>query len=204
MALLEIVQKILNEYEYEIAPSRVFLGFSNGKKIKLKKDITEEQFFDLFSNICERLGVPIYVHSYYGFIWKKNGEFLSLNTIEESYGCNVTAIFVLSRMPIGKKVNYNEYAQIEGIVKQVFSNHNLNCNRFVHYHDEKFIFVGDSTETECILILKKHFLEFYYSKKEPLGNGMERIIPRYTRKENISLNDLSNVKSTLQNCFIVD
>ncbi len=204
MSLIEIAQEILKEYEYEVAPYCAFLGFFKGKKIKLKKDVTEEQFFDLFSNICEMLGDPCYVHSYYGFIWEKDGEIFSLNTIEESYGCIVTAIFVISRMPIGKKINYNEYAQIEEIVKQVFSVHNLNYNCLPHYHDAKFIFVGEGTEKTCLLILKQHSLEFYYSEKEQLGGGRTRIIPRYSRRENISLSDLSKVKILLQNCFIVD
>ena len=204
MALIDIAYDILNGYEFEVAPNRVFFCLSNGKKIKLKNNITVEQFFNLFSKISESLGAPVCVHSYYGFIWENNGEFLALNTIEENYGCDVTSVFVFSKMPIGKKMNYDDYTQIEEIVKQVFSDHKLNCSRFVHYCDRKFTILGDSTETQCLLILKQHSLEFYCSSKESMGNGMTRVTPSYSRKEKISLSDKSTIKQTLQNCFEVD
>lgn len=203
MALIDIAYDILTEYEYEVVPNRVAFCFSNGKRIKLKNNITVEQFFNLFSKICEFLGTPICVHSYYGFIWKNNSEFFALNTIEESYGCDVTSIFIFSKMPIGKKLNYSDYTQIKEIVKQVFSNHNLNCSGF-SYCDKRFTIIGDSTETQCLLILKQHSLEFYFSSKESLGNEMTRLMPRYSRKENISLSDISAIKQTLQKCFVID
>lgn len=204
MALIDVACKVLKEYEFEVAPNRVFLGFSNGKKIKLKIDITVEQFFNLFSKISELLGVPVCVHSYYGFIWKNNGEYLALNTIEESYGCDVTSVFVFNKMPIGKKLNYDNYTQIEEIVKQVFSDHNLNCDRFVHYGNKRLMFLGDNAETQCLLILKRHSLEFYCSSKEPLDDKRTRVIPRYSRKEKISLSEISTIKQSLQNCFTVN
>lgn len=203
MALIDIAYDILTEYKYEVVSNRVFFGFSNGKRIKLKNNITVEQFFNLFSKICEFLGVPIYVHSNYGFIWKNNSEYLALNTIEEYYGNDVTSVFVFSKMPIGKKLNYNDYAQIKEIVKQVFYEHNLNCSDFV-YSDKRFTIIGESTETQCLLILKQHSLEFYFSSKESLSNGMTKVMPRYSRKENISLSDISTVKQTLQKCFVND
>lgn len=204
MALIDIAYSILKEYEFEVKPNRVFFGFSNGKKIKLKNNITEEQFFNLFSKICELIGMPVCVHHYYGFVWKNNGEFLALNTIEESYGSDVTSIFVFSKMPIGKKLSYDYYTQIEEIVKQVFSDHNLTCNRFVHYRNRKFLFLGDNAETECLLIVKRQFLEFYCSSKVPLDDRRTKIIPRYSRKEKILLSDISTIKQSLQKCFVVD
>ena len=191
MVLMEIAQQILNEYEFEV----------NGKKIKIKSDLTEELFFNVFSKICKLLSVPTYVHSYYGFIWEKNNEFLALNTVEESYGCDAITVFVFSKMPIGKKLNYNEYAQIEKVVNQVFHDHSLNCDSFVHYCDRKFTFFGDSAEMQCLLILKQNSLEFCCSTKQPLSDGMARLVPRYSRKENISLSELSVLKQKIQNCF---
>lgn len=43
-------------------------------------------------------------------------------------------------MPIGKKLKYGEYAQINEVVKHVFSEHNLNRNNIVHYIDRKYCF----------------------------------------------------------------
>ena len=204
MALIEIVHEILKEYDFEMKRNRVFLGFGNGKKITLKNNVTEKEFFDLFSKICELLGAPNFVHSYYGFIWKSNGEFLALNIIEESYGCDVTSLFLFRKMPIGRKVTYHDYNQIEEFVKQTFSDHDLNCSRFVHYCDGKFIYLGDSPNTQCFVILKKHKMEFYCSSKKSFGDGMTSVVPRYSRKEKISLRDLSTIQQALQNCFNVD
>ena len=204
MALIEVAKKILNEYDYkfEVLPHRAFLRFGKGKKIEIKKQFTEEQFFKVFSRFNELLGSPICVHSYYGFIWEKNGEFIAFNTIEENYGCDITAIFVLSKIPFGKNVSFNEYSQIEEIVKQVFLERNLNCNRFMHYCDGNFSFFGDSDDLQYLLILKQKSLEFYCSTKEPMEDGKVKMMPLYFRKERILLSDLPNLSDIIQKCFI--
>lgn len=204
MALMEIANYILKGYDFETKSSRAFLGFGNGTKITLKNNLTEENFFNLFSEICKLLGVPDCVHSYCGFVWKSNGEFLALNVTEESYGCDVTSLFIFRKMPFGRKVTYSDYAQTEEIVKQAFFDHDLRCSGFVHYCDRKFIFLGDSTETQCLVILKRHKMEFYCSSKETFGDGATRVIPRYSREEKISLSDISAIKQALRNCFVAD
>lgn len=204
MALTDIVQQIINGHEFEVSTYGGVLGFAKGKIINLNDDVTDELFSNLFTKICELLGTPIYVHSYYGYIWKVNGEVLAYNIYEKNYHYDVVAFYILNKMPMGKKLKYNEYVQIDEVVKQVFTEHNLNSTSFVHYIDRKFMFWGDSANEQSLLILKNYSLEFYRSKKEPYKDGMTRVVPYYSRKEHISLRDISKLKRTLHKCFIVE
>lgn len=201
MALTDTVQKIIDGHEFEVSAHRGSLGFIKGKMIHLKEDVTNELFSNFFTKICELLGAPMYVHSSYGYIWKVNGEVLSYRLYEKNYHYEVIAFYILNRLPVGKKLKYHEYVQIDEMVKQVFAEHNLISTDFVHYADRKFMFLGGNTDEQILLILKPHFLEFYCSKKEPYKDGMTKVVPCYSRKEPVSFMDISKLKRTLCNCF---
>lgn len=201
MALFEIIQKIIDKSEYDISPIRGFFGLNKGKKIKLKAKATQELFSDIFQKICKILGSPIYVHTYYGYMWEKNGEFLSYNIIEEYYQDETIDFFLFNRFPSGKKLNYQDYIQKVETIKQVFADHNLACNDYINYFDNGLIFLGNNNETQCLILIKRRSLFFYYSQKEPLENGMTKLIPCYTRKKRIVFSDTVTIKRAAENCF---
>ena len=202
MSLMESVQKIVNGYDIETKPWGDVLGLVNGKMITLNAEVTSELLSSVFSKISDLFGAPIYTHSYYGYIWKVNGEYLAYKLHEKSYNNEVIALLILNRMPIGRKMKYSEYVQIEEMVRQVFSEYNLSCDNFVHYIDGCFRIWGESAERNCYLLLKPHSLKFSCSRTVSHYDGTIKTKPCYSRKERISLRDLSEVKRTLENCFI--
>ena len=203
MAFIETVQEIVSGYSFEVAAYRGLFGIRKGKRIEIKEEVTAERFSDLFAKLSQSLGSPIFVHSYYGFLWEKDGECLALNTVEKSYEVQVSTIFVLRKIPIGKKLPYAQYAQIEKGIQQVFGEQKLAVDPFVHYRGGQISCFGNNDETQCLLVLKPRSLAFYCFSKEPLGEGMMRMVPRYARTERISLQDGSTVREALRNCFAV-
>lgn len=204
MSLTEIVQQLTNGYEIETSSLGGLLSFVKGKMIHLKAAVTNELFSNIFMKICGLLGTPVYVHSYYGYIWKADDKIFAYNLYEkELHNEDFITFFILNTL-IGKKLKYSEYDKIDKVVKQVFSDHNLNSDDYVHYIDRSFMYRGESTDMQYLLIIKPHSLSFYCSKKEPYKEGLTKVVPHYFRKEQISLSDLSTVKSIIQKCFIVD
>ena len=199
MELTEKLHDILKGYEYEIGNRKLLFFNTKDKIIKLKKD-EPELFSELFNRMCAQFGSPDYVDAYYGFIWQADGKVITLNSIEENYNYTVTTVYVLRKIPLGRKMKYSEYSRIEETVKQVFSDNNVDYCPFATLFGGRIVVFGTNDECQCMLAIKKRYLEFYYSVKEPFGDAF-RLIPRYARKENISLSDLSTVKEALKNCF---
>lgn len=199
MELNDKMQDILKGYDYEIANCKILFFNTKDKIIRLKKD-EPELFSELFNRMCAQFGSPVYVDAYYGFIWQADDKVLTLNSIEESYNHTVTTVYVLSKIPLGRKMKYAEYSRIEETVKQVFSDNNVDYCPFARFFGGKIVFFGTNDGCQCMLAIKQRYLEFYYSVKEPFGDGI-RLIPRYVKKESITLSDLSTVKEALINCF---
>lgn len=204
MTLTDTVQQIINGHEFEVSTYRGLLGSVKNKVINLKEDVTDELFSSLFTKICGLLGTPIYVHSYYGYIWKVNDEVLAYHVYEKNYHYEVVAFFILNKMPMGKKLKYSEYVQIDEVVKQVFAEHHLNSNNFIHYIDGEFMFWGESADESDLLILKPRSSKFYRWKKEPYKEGTTSITPWYSRREHLSMRHISKVKDALQKCFVME
>ena len=204
MALIDIVQEITSGYELETSSFSGFFGLGRGKIVNLKEDVTQELFLNMFAKICKKFGLPSYVHSFYGYIWQKDGEILAYNLYEKQYNYDVIAFFIFKRMPLGKKLTYEEDAKLNGAVKEILAKHELNYDNFVHYVDRKYMMWGENAETQILLILHKKSMEFYCSKKEPYENGLTRVVPHYSCKKRINLSDLSAVQQALEDCLNVE
>lgn len=204
MTLLEIVQKIIYEREFEITSIHGFFGIKKGTNIKLEERFSHEKFSELFNKICETLGNPIYIHSYYGFMWEKDGNFLAYNAIEEYCQNEAIHFFIFDKLPRGKKLKYQYYTQIVETVKQIFANQNLFFADIIHYYNKNFCFLAENNKTRCILMIKRYSLFFGYSQKEPLEDGTVKMTPRYTRKKKMLFDDVAVIKREVESCFIVE
>ena len=202
MALMETVREIIKEHEFELTTFSGFLGLNKGKKLKLKEQADIELFSDLFLKACETLGTPICVHSEYGYIWKQDSEYLALGVSEEGYNYEVAAFFLFDRLPIGKKLDYKTYAQIDEAIRQILSDNNFACDNFIHYRDKTFTFWGDNSDMQCLLMIKRQDLVCYFLKKELLENGTTKVKPVSTIKKKVLLRNMSALKSAVQDCFI--
>ena len=190
MTLLDRIQKIINDCEikseYEISSVGVLLN--KRRKIKLNEPITQELFCDLFKKTCDEFGsLPTHVDSYYGYIWTIGTEYLSYNVIEEYYNCDFIVFFIFNKMPMGKKLEFQEYVRIDGTVRLVLSEHDFAYDNYLHYFGNSFRFIADNDTKEYLLTVTKRSLVIHCLKKEPIGDRMTKMIPQYTKKEKIKL-----------------
>ena len=204
MTVSEITQNIIGKHDFEIVPERYFVGIKKGTKIRINEDSTNELFAELYDRVCQAYGTPSFVHSYYGFIWERDGKYLALATIEENYQYEVIDLFIFNRLPRGKKLRYQDYADIVQAVKQVCQNNNLTFNSYLHYHDKTFYFMPENDETFCLIMIKPHSLFFALSQKEHMEDGATKVIPGYTRRKILMGNGVSTIKKAVEDCFVAE
>lgn len=111
MSLLEWSQTLLNGYQYKTKHIRSILNTNKRLKIELTERYKPSRFEELFTKICESMDTPVYVHSYYGYIWEKNGEYLALNVIEEYYQIDTIVLYLFNKLPKGNKLTYIDYTE---------------------------------------------------------------------------------------------
>lgn len=204
MTLLEITQALICEHESDMSPIRGFFGFRHGQQIIVNAPATQKLFSSLFQRACELLGEPLWVHSYYGYLWEKNGAFLACNVIDEYNRGDTIRFFLLNRLSCGKKLHYRDYAQTVDVIRHVFADHHLACGDGICYHDKTFVFLADNNEIECLLLIKSHSLFFSYSQKEQIDERTTRIMPCYTRRKKIPAGDADTIKRAVENCFAAE
>ena len=205
MSLLEWSQTLLNGYQYKTKHICSILNTNKGLKIELTEKYKPSRFEELFTKIFESFDAPVYVHSYYGYIWEKNGEYLALNVIEEYYQIDTIVLYLFNKLPKGNKLTYIDYTEMVDNVKHVLANHQLSiCEQSIYYNAKAYLFLAESPKNSCLISIKRKRLTFYYSKKEQLGNDTTRICPLYTRKRALHLCDSMTVRQALENCFIAE
>lgn len=201
MTLVEIVRNLIGEYEYETRPARGLFWIKIGVNFKLKQQLDRQRFFELFDKICETLGSPEYVHSYYGYVWEKDGSYLTYKDMEEFYNCDVTNFYVFNKLPRGNKLTYQNYTQTVEAVNRVFAKYDLFCADSFHYSDKSFGFLAENDTAWCLLTVKRHSLFFGYSVKERTDDGLTRIM-KYTRTKRMLLCDPSVIAREVEDCFV--
>lgn len=202
MTLLEVTQKIIAEHKYIINPIRSILGIKKGTCIKLLDKAEPELFSELYNAICDRLGIPLYVHSYYGYIWESNGECLAYNCLIEGCDYWVINFFIFRHLPCGKKLTYPEYTQFVDTINQIFTSNNLTFIGYIHYHNNMFSFEAENKEEKCDLYIGKKLLIFHRLQKETMESNIISVKHRYTRQNKPSTIDLTNITREVENCFV--
>ncbi len=204
MALFERVKEIISGYEVEISSAMEMLGFCKGKKISFVSPLDRDGYNDIIPKLNAAFGEPVFVDPYYGLIWKVDGEIFTFGYINEGYDYGAESIYVFNKMPWGKKLEYSKYKQIDTLVNQIISEHNLIPSYGISYYLKAFNFFGESEDTHCIISIKKNSLKCYFLKKEPLESGMTRLNPLRNVKKAVDLNNLVLLKETLEECFVTD
>ena len=202
MNLMEIVQEIIKGYEYETVIFRRPFGLKKQVKFKLKEQYLEKLFFPLFEKGRNLLGNPVFIHSHYGYIWEKSGRYLALHCYEEYYQDEILEILFFDRLPAGKKIKYADYMQVVEMVRQMFADHDINCNPSVCYYAyNAFLFWGENKNIQCLLTVKRKTLTFSCNQKERMNNGMGKLLPHSACKQKLDLRTPETIKYALQNCF---
>ena len=118
MSAIDTIKDLIKDYKYIVSTKKCgFLGLYKATKFQIDDKITEELFTSIVSLFYDNFGVPVYIHSYYGLIWNKDGKYISCNTIEEIYGSVFLDVYLFDKLPLGKKMPYREYHLIDEAIK---------------------------------------------------------------------------------------
>lgn len=191
MNLSEKLIELLNAHGFEVSAS-------NKNVLLLKRTSTIELFNDIFIKLSNTFGDPEFVHSFYGFMWKYENEFLAYNISEPKYGHDVITFYIIKKIPLGKKINYEFYIKIVDAVKQELRDQNLDCESYIHYNSDKaFTFFAKNNSARCIIMIKHRTLSFYYSKQTD-AIGSKSIV---RKKLKIKLQNIVSIQNSLLRCF---
>lgn len=111
--MIDLIKKAISSYKYELLPYSCDLyGEENAHKIRLDTDASVEKFCDIFNALKEVLGDPVYVHSYYGFVFVKNGKVVAFNAADETDGRTFSDIFLFDKEPSGNNFDYEFFLSL--------------------------------------------------------------------------------------------
>ncbi len=200
--MVKSVIKLLNQYECRV--SKHFYGFlvlKKAQKIQIEADATIETARNIFNTLEKEMGNPVYVHSYYGYIFEKDEKFISFNTIEETYGCTFLDIFIFKKIPSGKKITYEKYKQMVDNVKTVAVENNFHCEILINYSKDIYSFglISDKNIQVLILINQKE-IDYYLSQLIKSDN-VTRAIPKSYGKEVANRDDAKSLRKGLNKIF---
>ncbi|MDE7395192.1 MAG: hypothetical protein K2M95_03625, partial [Clostridiales bacterium] len=202
--VIDIVKDLIGNYKYEISTHKYgILGLYKGTKIQLNETITERLWTSIVTSLNNEFGVPVYVHSYYGLIWNKDGKYIACNIIEEIYGSDFMDIFLFDKIPLGRKLPYKEYGLIDGAIKQVFGKFDFNCNTFVNYNrDGFFVYIVSNEKMQWLLQLKGKNLTCYFSDVSIVDSVTKRVTPHYWCKKRVSSKSPETIKNAMEQSFL--
>lgn len=200
--MINSITELINQYNYKVLP--YFYGFFRLKKahkIQIEDSATIEISRNVFEILKEALGNPVYVHSYYGFIFIKDGKFIAYNAIEETYGCTFLDIFIFDQIPFGKKIAFETYSQISDDIKSIANEHEFYCEIITTYTKDMFSFgILSDKQIQVLAFIYKNEIVYYLSKLENSDN-ITRAIPKGHGKEKAQRNDKASLRQGLNNIF---
>lgn len=202
MAVMDIIKDLIIDYKYKISTQRYgILGLYKATKVQLNEKNTEDLFTSIINSINNEFGAPVYIHSYYGLIWSKDGKYISCNIIEENYGCEFMDIFLFDKIPLGRKLTYNEYDFIDRTIKQVFDKFGFICNTLVNYNCNIFTYTALNEKMEWLLQIKGKNMTCYFSDICKIDAVTSKMTPHYWCKKRVSLKSLETIKNAMEQSF---
>ena len=209
MSTIEILKDIVKEYKYDVTSySCGFLKSNKGSKIQLNENPTQELFSSLTESLKNTFGTPVYMHAYYGMIWENGGQYIAFNLIEEGCHFDLIDIFVLDKIPGGKKLTYQKYDLINETIMQTFDECGFARNASggfsltgFGYTDIGFMYIVSNEKIQWFLQLKNDRLSCYFSDLTAVDSNMTRVTPRYRCKKFVNANDPETIKNAMRQSF---
>lgn len=197
--MIDCIQKLISPYPYTVKPYRPYgiFGVAKAEQIKIEERPTHEIFSDIFNQLVQTLGNPVFVHSFYGFIFQIDKKLISCGVIEETYGQDVIELILFNRIPHGKKIPYCTYESIKNTVKNVAEGYGFTLDDALHYADNRFIFVIQNQKYQTMLLMKENEFAYTLSKLTTDPVGM-RVTPQQYGKCTVRWDDTASVKEKLK------
>lgn len=175
--MIKYLTNLIKSYKYTVTPYSRGIFLPKIRRIRIDH-FTNETFAQIFDILITALGEPVYTHSFYGHLWKKDGKIIAYCTIEEQYNYVSLNVLILNAMPIIHKIPYTEYLQIDTTVKSLTDKHSLICDNCINYcYTDKFHYLFYNNEKQLLLIIGSKAIKYYLSvfKREEIGS---RQIPK--------------------------
>lgn len=200
--MVDSIIKLINQYKYRVSKySYGFFWLKKAQKIQIEDDATIETARNIFNALKEELGDPVYVHSYYGYLFEKDEKFISFNAIEETYGCTFLDIFIFDKIPSGKKITYDTYLQMVNNIKTVATENNFHCEILISYGKDMYSFslISDKKIQVLIFVHQKE-ISYYLSQLIYIDNTT-RAIPKCYGREAAKRDDAESLRKGLNKIF---
>ena len=200
--MIESVIKLINQYKYRVSKHFYgFFGLKKAQKIQIEADATLETARSIFNALKKELGNPVYVHSYYGYIFEQDEKFISFNAIEETYGCTFLDIFIFKKIPSGKTITYDKYMQMANNIKTVAIENNFHCEILINYSKDIYSFslISDKKIQWLIFIHQKE-IDYYLSQLINSDNTT-KVTPKNYGKEAANRDDTESLRKGLNKIF---
>lgn len=200
VTMLDLIKKLIAPYKYCVKayrPHGIFFPLTV-KQIEIEeKDITET-FENILNSLIKEFGKPCFVHSYYGFLFERGGNFVAYNIIEQTYCCETINIFIFKKMPSGKKIAYDVYSQVDTSIRKFTEKIGFPCPVGInHYNDNRFFYLLNNDKFQILIIIKKHTLTYYISKLTAEEMGI-RVVPVYNGLVTINFTNESSLNYALK------
>jgi len=204
MTIPDLLRKIESEYECVVSPKHFFYSISGTRTIRLTAFPKDELYAGLLEKIRQALGDPCYVHGYYGFVWEKDGRYLTCNTPEVSYGCSAIVVYSFGYLPLGHKLKYPYYMQRMEAIHRFFRERNYCCYHDINepcYVDSYLSCMYRSDDMVCFSKIYRKKLEFYLLRRKVISETCEVHAPCHIQNEKIRMDDVDSILQALERCF---
>ncbi len=204
--MFELIKKILFPYNYSVKTYRPYLifGFNKAEKITIEETLTTEMFLDIFNRLTQEFGNCIFVHSYYGFIFKSNEKYIAFTQMEEHYGNYVIDIFIFNKLPFGNKITYNRYLQVKNIIKTAIIENGLRYfdNQILLFRKNLFAACAlTSNNIQVLFFVARKEISYYISKLINVEEKITKSVPVCNGKERADWNATADLSLALDKIF---
>lgn len=201
MAVLSDVHKIVNENLPCVSGIKRYGIFRKKiKKITFCK-CDGEKFTLIFEQMKTVFGEPLYVHSFYGYIWVLEDGVLSF-AAEDFYNYFEVSALLLNKVPFGKKIKYEEYKKVIDTVDSTLCSFGyvVESTHLGYYNSIGFVFFGRKQDDGCYIFLKKHSMNVYFLKYGEIENG-QKVYPQRRKKKRVNVKNPASIKTAIVSCF---
>lgn len=171
-------------------------------QLTLQQVADEANFSQMYQKLLGELGMPEYVDSYYGYIWKTEQKFVSFGMIEEYCHKDVLRIYIFNRLPLSKRIQYADYLQTDTVVKEALKANKLAVDNLIHYFGNYYLYFAEGTDSLYIVTIKRRCVTLHFALLVPnAGNSMRQVIPKSTKKIKVDTNNADQLKTALLQCL---
>lgn len=114
--MIDPIIQSLNRHDYKYKLLSRSCGSEESEKydvIRIDAKAASKTYNDIFNILKEECGDPVRVHIDYGYIFVKNGKYITYDVIEKVSGSYYLEICMSDKIPSGKAIDYDSYVFVK-------------------------------------------------------------------------------------------